>query len=106
MADLLIYPSPDNSFPSVVREAAALSTPSLVAEGCASEYISNNVNGYFAEANPEAMAGRIKEIFESGNLEEVGDVAKNTLPTSWDEIVRESNMRYKKAARELQKRRK
>lgn len=106
MADLLIYPSPDNSFPSVVREAAALSTPSLVAEGCASEYISNNVNGYFAEANPEAMAGRIKEIFESGSLEEVGDVAKNTLPTSWDEIVRESNMRYKKAARELQKRRK
>ena len=52
------------------------------------------------------MAGRIKEIFESGSLEEVGDVAKNTLPTSWDEIVRESNMRYKKAARELQKRRK
>lgn len=103
LADLLIYPSPDNSFPSVVREAAALSTPALLVEGCATEYISDNVNGYFAEPTPVAMAERIKEIFASGSLKEVGDVAKNTLPTSWDEIVRESNMRYKKAARELHK---
>lgn len=103
LADLLIYPSPDNSFPSVVREAAALSTPALLAEGCASEYISDGVNGYFAEAAPESMAEKIKEIFASGKLKEVGDVAKNTLPVSWDEIVREVNTRYKKAAKELRK---
>ena len=85
------------------REAAALSTPALLAEGCASEYISDGVNGYFAEAAPESMAEKIKEIFASGKLKEVGDVAKNTLPVSWDEIVREVNARYKKAAKELRK---
>ena len=66
-----------------------------MAEGCASEYISDGVNGYFAEAAPESMAEKIKEIFASGKLKEVGDVAKNTLPVSWDEIVREVNTRYK-----------
>ena len=49
------------------------------------------------------MAEKIKEIFASGKLKEVGDVAKNTLPVSWDEIVREVNARYKKAAKELRK---
>lgn len=104
LADLLVYPSPDNSFPSVVREAAALGTPALLAEGCSSEYISNDVNGFFAEATPEAMAGKIREVFDRGLVEEAGDVAKKTLPTSWDEIVRETNMRYKRAAKELHKR--
>ena len=98
-SDLFFFPSMYDNAPLVVREAAALGTPSiLLKDSTASEVITDNVNGYLVEANIKEIARLIEYL--SKEREEVihtGINAKNSLVRSWEDVVDEVLDRYEKA---------
>lgn len=99
-ADLFVYPSVAEEAPAVVREAAALCLPSMLATTAgAAECVSDGINGYTAENDSCHMAERIVSIFQKGDMKTVGEAARDTLPVSWEEIVREVADRYRKASK-------
>jgi glycosyltransferase involved in cell wall biosynthesis len=56
-ADLLVFPSPYDNAPMVVREAAAAGTPSvLLKNSCSAEGITNGYNGYLCENTPQSIS--------------------------------------------------
>ncbi len=97
-ADLFLFPSLYDNAPLVVREAAALHTPSLLLEhSTAAEIIRHNENGFLAAHSPEAFAAHIRYI--TGNpklLETVGLKASQTIARPWEDIIGEVLDRYKK----------
>lgn len=95
-ADLFLFPSLYDTSGIVVREAAAVKTPSLViADSNASEGIEDNVNGFMSLNNEEAFAQRIMEIIsDREKLKTVGERAQKTIYRSWEDIVDEVKLRY------------
>ena len=72
----------------VVREAANAGTPSVVVEGSSSaEIIENGVNGFTCRDDSEDLFRVIKNALNNENLDQIGQMAKNTIPQSWDEII-------------------
>ena len=58
-----LFPSLYDNAPLVIREAAALGTPSvLIRDSTASEIISDSVNGFLSPNSTEAYSNRIREI--------------------------------------------
>ncbi len=96
VSDLFFFPSIYDNAPLVVREAALMGLPSLLAAGSNSaEGISDGVNGFVANADCDSMADKIEKIFADGNLKQVGAKARETIPISWDEIVRCVKIEYR-----------
>ena len=95
-SDLFFFPSMYDNAPLVVREAAAMGTPSLLLKGStASEVISDLDNGYLVDPNIEEIAGMINTLEnERDNVLRVGIRAKNTLVRSWEDVVGEVLDRY------------
>ncbi|MDO4159790.1 MAG: glycosyltransferase [Prevotellaceae bacterium] len=95
-ADLFLFPSLYDNAPLVVREAAAMQTPSLLASGStASEIISDNVNGFLCKADEQSFAKRLQQILDNGSLRETaGWNARNTIARSWKDIADEVYDRY------------
>jgi 1,2-diacylglycerol 3-alpha-glucosyltransferase len=95
-ADLFLFPSLYDNAPLVIREAANVSTPSLLLVGAtASEVISNNVNGFLSENDVLKYADRMKELSSNQRLmREVGNAASTTLCRAWEDVVAEVNDRY------------
>lgn len=95
-SDLFVFPSLYDTAGLVIREAAALQTPSLLIEGStAAGAIQDNVNGFVAPPNPEAYARRIAQIVENRPLlQQVSLGAEETLARSWQDIAQEVNLRY------------
>jgi len=95
-ADLFLFPSIYDNAPLVVREAAALHTPSVIAAGSTtSEIIVDNVNGFLIENSPEALAEKIRFLSQNKNLISiVGENASKTIARSWENIVDEVLDRY------------
>ncbi|NLZ47919.1 MAG: glycosyltransferase family 4 protein [Clostridiales bacterium] len=95
-ADLFLFPSLYDTSGIVVREAAAVKTPSLViANSNAAEGIEDNVNGFVSLNNEEAFAQRIIEIInDREKLKIVGERAQKTIYRSWEDIVEEVKLRY------------
>lgn len=95
-ADLFLFPSLYDTSGIVVREAAAVKTPSLViANSNASEGIEDNVNGFISGNNEEAFAEKIMEILDDKEkLKIVGERAQKTIYRSWEDIVDEVKLRY------------
>ncbi len=87
--DLFFFPSVYDNAPLVVREAAAMMTPSLLTKGSnAAEAVIDNVSGYVAEESPEAMKKRIIEIFSDMDRHSlVCKNARNMIPKTWESIV-------------------
>jgi 1,2-diacylglycerol 3-alpha-glucosyltransferase len=100
-ADLFLFPSLYDNAPLVVREAAAMHTPSLMAEGATSaEVIRDGVNGYVAEQNIESFARRVDGILsDRAQLEKVGANACDTIVRKWSSVVEEVSDRYESLLR-------
>jgi len=88
-ADLLFFPSVYDNSPLVVREAAALGTPSLLTKGSNSaDIIDPDINGFIAEENPQAMCEKILSVADSKDLlATAGRNARNTIPVSWESLI-------------------
>lgn len=95
-ADLLFFPSVFDNAPLVLREAAVLGVPTLVTEGSnAAGAIRKNVNGFTAEAAPEAMRDEILRIFSREDLKQIGQNARETIPVSWEKLAEMVQARYR-----------
>lgn len=94
--DLFLFPSLYDNAPLVVREAAALGTPSiLIKDSTASEIISDSVNGFLSFNNTDAYAGRIREILQApAVIRQVGEEASRTIARSWEDVTEEVYDRY------------
>lgn len=95
-ADLFLFPSLYDNAPLVVREAAALHTPSVLIEGStAAAVVKDGVNGFLSGNSVEAFAGRVEQILRDRvRLEAVGRRASETLARSWEDIAGEVGDRY------------
>lgn len=95
-ADLFLFPSVYDNAPIVVREAAAVGTPSLViAKSNAAEGIVDNVNGFLSDNDSISYSKRIVEIINKRDeLENIGKKAQATIYRSWESIVDEVYERY------------
>jgi len=95
-ADLFLFPSVYDNAPIVVREAAAVGTPSLViAKSNAAEGIVDNVNGFLADNDSISYSKRIVEIVSKRDeLKNIGEKAQATIYRSWESIVDEVYERY------------
>jgi glycosyltransferase involved in cell wall biosynthesis len=95
-ADLFLFPSIYDNAPLVVREAAAMHTPSiLVKDSTSAEIITDNKNGFLIENKAEALANKIKELI--GNKQQiitVGLNASKTIARSWESVTEEVLERY------------
>ena len=90
-ADLFLFPSVYDNAPIVVREAAAVGTPSLViAKSNAAEGIVDNVNGFLSDNDSISYSKRIVEIINKRDeLENIGKKAQATIYRSWESFVDE-----------------
>ncbi|MDD3039859.1 glycosyltransferase [Bacteroides sp.] len=95
-ADLFLFPSLYDNAPLVVREAAALHTPSvMIKNSTAAEIISDSSNGFLSENNVNSYAERITELLRQPRLiAEVGDEASRTIARSWEDVAEEVYDRY------------
>lgn len=95
-ADLFLFPSLYDNAPLVVREAAALHTPSLLIQGStAAEIISDGVNGFLSTANEEQYAHTIACLLaHPQRIKVAADCAARSLARSWQDIAEEVNDRY------------
>lgn len=88
-ADLFLFPSLYDNAPLVVREAAALHTPSvLLKESTASEPIKDGNNGFLADHTSEEFAKLVKYLMLNPEMvKQVGKNASTSLVRGWDSIV-------------------
>lgn len=95
-ADLFLFPSLYDNAPLVVREAAAMHTPSVMLEGStAGEIISNGENGFLTPNDVDCYAAKVAELIASPTLRlKAGEGAAQTLARSWEDIAGEVNDRY------------
>lgn len=95
-ADLFLFPSLYDNAPLVVREAAAMHTPSVLLEGStAGEIISNGENGFLTPNDVDCYAAKVAELIASPTLRhKAGEGAAQTLARSWEDIAGEVNDRY------------
>lgn len=95
-SDLFIFPSFYDNAPLVLREAAAMGTPSILLEGStASEVVRDGSNGFLAGASPENFAALIEKLSaDRALLKGVAIEARNTLVRSWQDVVGEVIDRY------------
>ena len=96
-ADLFLFPSLYDNAPLVVREAAALHTPSVLIGGStAAAKITDNVNGFLSSNSEEAFAQKIVQLLQDKpQVEMVGKRASETLARSWEDIADEVSDRYR-----------
>lgn len=95
-ADLFLFPSLYDNAPLVVREAAALHTPSVVARGSnTAEIIRDEMNGFLADNDVDAFANRLRYLLERPSVvANAGFCAAQTLTRSWSDIAMEVTDRY------------
>ncbi|WP_455590977.1 glycosyltransferase family 4 protein [Bacteroides sp.] len=103
-ADLFLFPSLYDNAPLVVREAAALHTPSvLIADSTASEIISPSVNGFLSANSVEAYADCLRDIIRTPALmQRVGEEASCTIARSWEDVAGEVYDRYSRLMKRKQ----
>jgi len=80
----------------VVREAAAMHTPSLMLAGStAATAITDGVNGFVSPDSTTEYARRIVALMENKNeLKRVGRKASLTISRSWESVIEEVILRY------------
>lgn len=95
-SDLFLFPSFYDNAPLVVREAAAMGTPTILLEGStASEVVNADRNGFLTERTPQAFAELIRHLAtDRDKLRRVAEGARSTLVRSWEDVVGEVADRY------------
>ena len=95
-ADLFLFPSTYDTWALVVREAAALRTPSvLVQESNVARIITDNVNGFLVENSIESLATCLRRLISNPELvKQVGINASKSITRSWESVTDEVLDRY------------
>lgn len=95
-SDLFIFPSLYDNAPLVVREAAALHTPSVMLEGStAATILRDGENGFLVENDLDAFVARLRElIHDPERVHRVGVQASRSIVRSWEDVVGEVLDRY------------
>ena len=95
-ADLFLFPSLYDNAPLVVREAAALHTPAVMARGAtAATIIRDGENGFLVENDPDQMAQLLRTLsHDPERVHRVGVQASKTIVRSWEDCVEEVIDRY------------
>lgn len=106
-ADLFLFPSLYDNAPLVVREAAAMHTPSVMLAGStAAEVIDDQQNGFLCVNDPNEYAQLLAYLIDHPQeVKRVGDKASVTLTRSWNDIVTEVLERYKEIEAKYKKER-
>jgi len=96
-ADLFIFPSLYDTCGLVVREAAAMHTPSLMLAGStAASAVQDGVDGFLSPAGKEEYARCIVSLMEQPELiAKVGTKASKTISRSWESVMDEVVLRYR-----------
>ena len=96
-ANLFLFPSLYDTSGLVVREAAAMGTPSVAVRGSsAAECIEEGVNGYLCEDDAGDLARVIGgALGDPLALRRVGEIAKETIPIPWTKLVDDVVARYR-----------
>lgn len=102
-ADLFVFPSLYDNAPLVVREAAAMETPALLAAGStAAGVVADGMNGFTCRANEHALAERLAALMgDKALLTAAGSNARKTIARPWSEIADEVYDRYLHLIRRL-----
>lgn len=97
-ADLFLFPSIYDNAPLVIREAAALQTPSVMIEGSSSAgNITNDFNGFLTENTLESFSAKLRELINSPEKTRIAGInASQSLARSWESVTEEVLDRYKK----------
>ena len=95
-ADLFLFPSLYDNAPLVVREAAALHTPAVMAKGStASTILTDGVNGFLVDNDPDEMAALLRSLSsDRERIHRVGLQASRSIVRSWEDCVDEVLRRY------------
>lgn len=95
-ADLFLFPSLYDNAPLVVREAAALHTPAVMAEGAtASTILTDGENGFLTANDPDTLAQLLRKLVnDPERVHRVGLQASKTIVRSWEDCVGEVLDRY------------
>ena len=96
VADLFVFPSLYDTSGMVVRESAAMETPSVVVRGCATaEPILDRENGFLCEDTTESLCAVIEmALSDLAMTRQIGKVARKTIYLSWDDIAANALDRY------------
>ncbi|MBR5042828.1 MAG: glycosyltransferase [Bacteroidales bacterium] len=95
-SDLFLFPSLYDNAPLVVREAAALHSPAVMAAGAtASTILKDGENGFLVKNDPVDMEARLRELVaDPERVHRVGVQASKTIVRSWEDCVGEALDRY------------
>lgn len=95
-ADLFLFPSLYDNAPLVVREAAALHTPSVMVRGAtASTILTDDVNGFLVENHLDDFENKLRELIaDPERVRRVGVQASRSIVRRWEDIVDEVLDRY------------
>lgn len=95
-SDLFLFPSLYDNAPLVVREAAALHTPAVMAVGStASSILKDGENGFLVQNDVSAMESLLRELVrDPQRVHRVGVQASKTIVRSWEDCVGEALDRY------------
>ncbi|MCE5190103.1 MAG: glycosyltransferase [Eubacteriales bacterium] len=96
VADLFVFPSLYDTSGMVVRESAAMETPSVVVRGCATaEPIIDRQNGFLCEDTTASLCSIIElALSDLPMTQAVGRLARKTIYLSWDDIAASALDRY------------
>ena len=95
-ASLFVFPSLYDNSPLVVREAAAMGTPSVVVRGSsAAECVEDGETGYLCADDPDDLARVMAAaLADPAALSRVGEEARRRIPVPWHTLVDEVADRY------------
>ena len=95
-AELFVFPSLYDTSGMVVREAAAMETPSVVVAGsAAAEPIVDGENGFLCQNAPESLLASIENaLSDQQRLTAIGQQARKSIYLSWDVIIDQAIARY------------
>ena len=95
-SDLFLFPSLYDTAGLVVREAASLNTPSVMAQGStASTALTDGENGFLVKNDPADMEALLRRLIaDPQRVHRVGVQASKTIVRSWEDCVGEALDRY------------
>ncbi|MBR5059549.1 MAG: glycosyltransferase [Clostridia bacterium] len=96
-ADVFVFPSTYDTNGIVVREAAACNLASiLVKDSCASEGITDGLNGIIIDENVDSLTAALASICDNRDTaRRLGENAANEIYISWEDSVAKAVARYK-----------